>query len=446
MISIDTPALPYGANGLQPKLWSRHTVRRPDGVVTIGGVALTDLAEQYGTPAYVYDEAEFRLRCDEFRRAFHDFDVYYAGKSFLCRAVARWVAESGIGLDVCTEGELRLALSAGFPAERIVLHGNNKSAVELELAVEHHVGRIVVDSFDEIERLTTLAADRGVCPPVLVRATVGVRPDTHDNIATAHEDQKFGFSVASGAAADAVELIHAGGVLDLRGLHIHLGSQIFGTREYEFGIRCAVELLAELAKAGDELPELSLGGGFAIAYIPDQTALPVTELAERLRSAVGDACRAAGIRVPRLAVEPGRAISGPSGATVYRVGTIKHLPGLRTYIAVDGGMSDNIRPPLYDGVYVAVVAGRDVDGDDTPVRVVGRHCDAGDVVVRDDVLPSGVRLGDLLAVPGTGAYCRSLSNNFNHVPRPPVVAVLDGQARLIVRGETFDDLFGLDVG
>ncbi|MET7707315.1 diaminopimelate decarboxylase [Micromonospora sp. NPDC005413] len=435
------------ANALVPTIWPRSAARREDGVVTVGGVALTEIAESYGTPAYVFDEAEFRARCAEFRAAFADFDIYYAGKSFLCRAVARIVAEAGLSLDVCTEGELRLALSAGFPAQRIVLHGNNKSATELSLAVEHGVGRIVLDSFDEVARLSELAREHGVRPAVLVRATVGVRPDTHDNIATAHEDQKFGFSVAAGAARRAVEEIWAADVLDLRGLHIHLGSQILGTREFEVGAERAVVLLKELATVlGGELPELSLGGGFGIAYLPEHQALPAEALAARLRGTVEQACAAAGLRVPRLAIEPGRAISGPSGCTIYRVGTIKHLPGLRTYVAVDGGMSDNIRPPLYDGVYTAVIADRDSAAPAMRVRVVGRHCDAGDVIVRDDDLPEDLRVGDLVAVPATGAYCRSLSNNFNHVPRPPVVAVADGVARLIIRGETFDDLFGLDVG
>jgi diaminopimelate decarboxylase len=439
--------VPADLGKLQPELWSRTAERTAGGELSIGGLTVSELADQYGTPAYLFDEVDFNERCAVFRNAFHDFDVYYAGKAFLCRAVARLVAGAGLNLDVCTGGELKVALAADFPAERIVMHGNNKSDAELELAISHGVGRYVVDSFDEIDRLRGLAERWGVRPQVLVRVSVGVKADTHANIATAHEDQKFGFPLAAGDAAEAVRRALADDVLELRGLHIHLGSQIFGTSEFEVGARRALGLQAAIAQEhGVELPELSLGGGFGIAYISPHDPLSPTELAGRLRGLVQDECATLGLRVPRLAIEPGRAIAGPSGTTIYRVGTIKPLSGWRTYVSVDGGMSDNIRPALYDGVYSVALANRVSEAEPMLSRVVGKHCDAGDVVVRDDYLPADLRIGDLLAVPGTGAYCRSLSNNFNHVPRPPVIAVSEGRSRVIIRRESDEDLLGLDVG
>ncbi|OLF09873.1 diaminopimelate decarboxylase [Actinophytocola xinjiangensis] len=439
--------VPPDLNALAPRLWPRSARRDPDGVVSVGGVAVTEVAHRFATPAYLFDEAEFLARCAEFRAAFHDFDIFYAGKSFLCKAVARLVAGAGLNLDVCTGGELAVALAAGFPAERIVMHGNNKSAAELDRALRAGVGRIVVDSFDEITLLTELALAAGVRQTVLVRATVGVRADTHSHIATAHDDQKFGLSVTSGAAAEAVRRILAAGVLDLAGLHTHIGSQIFGTGEFAEAAHRAVALHAEIAhEHGVALPELSLGGGFGIAYVAPHDPVPPGVLAERLRTLVAKECAELGVAPPRLAIEPGRAISGPSGVTLYRVGVLKHLPGLRTYVGVDGGMSDNIRPPLYGGVYTAALGNRTSTAGPMLSRVVGKHCDAGDIVVPDEYLPADLAVGDLLVVPNTGAYCRSLSNNFNHVPRPPVLAVADGQVRVIIRGETEDDLLRLDVG
>ncbi|WP_435846275.1 diaminopimelate decarboxylase [Streptomyces diacarni] len=439
--------VPADLNKLHPEIWSRTAERGADGVLRIGGISVTDLAEEFGTPAYLFDEDDFKARCAEFRAAFHDFDIYYAGKAFLCRAAARLVAEAGLSMDVCTGGELKVALAAGFPAERIVMHGNNKSDEEVEYAAAHGVGRYVVDSFDEIDRLTGLGRRHDVRPRVLVRVSVGVKADTHANIATAHDDQKFGFPLVDGDAAEAVRRILADGVLDLLGLHIHIGSQIFGTEGFEAGTRRVLALHAAIAREhAVELPELSLGGGFGIAYTSAHHPLSPVELAARLRAIAADECAALAIPVPRLAIEPGRAIVGPAGTTLYRVGTVKHLSGLRTYVSVDGGMSDNIRPALYDGVYATVLAGRSSAQGPMLSRVVGKHCDAGDIVSRDDYLPADVRIGDMVAVPGTGAYCRSLSNNFNHVPRPPVVAVSRGQARVIIRRETDEDLLRLDVG
>ena len=434
-------------NALLPRLWPRTAMRHPDGVLRIGGVSVADLADRFGTPAYLFDEHEFRTRCAEFRAAFHDFDVYYAAKAFLCKVAVRLVAQAGLNLDVCTGGELAVALAAGFPPERIVLHGNNKSAAELHDALGYGVGRVVVDSLDEIDQLAALARRYRTRARVLVRVTAGVRSDAHDHNATGHLDQKFGIPVDGGAAAEAIGRVLGSGALDLRGVHTHLGSQILDTTAYGIAAGRAIALYAGVAAThGIQLPELNLGGGFGIAYTEaDHPATPA-ELAAQLRRAAADACREHGIATPRLAVEPGRAIAGPAGCTLYRVGTVKRIDGVRTYVSVDGGVSDNIRPALFGTRYPVTLAGRASAAPPAPARVVGRHCDAGDIVVRDAFLPADVRSGDLLAVAATGAYCRSWANNFNHTPRPPVVAVSGGQARVVVRRETVEDLLRLDLG
>ena len=329
----------------------------------------------------------------------------------------------------------------------MALHGNNKSLSELERAVDAGVGRIVVDSFDEIDRLTAIARDRGTRPHTLVRVTVGVEAHTHEFIATAHEDQKFGFSLAGGSAFDAAVRILDDDVLELRGLHSHIGSQIFDASGFEVAARRVLQLQARIRDArGVQLPELDLGGGFGIAYTTQDDPAPVQDLAKRMSKIVDDECAAMHLAVPRLSVEPGRAIVGPAVFTLYEVGTVKDVDGIRTYVSVDGGMSDNIRTALYDASYSATVASRTSAAPPILARVVGKHCEAGDVVVKDEFLPADVQPGDLLAVPGTGAYCRSMASNYNHVPRPPVVAVRDGQARVIVRRETEEDLLALDVG
>jgi diaminopimelate decarboxylase len=408
---------------------------------------VSELAAQFGTPLYVLDEADFRARCRDFAESFGDADIFYAGKAFLCKAVVRMLAEEGLHLDVCSGGELAVALAAGMPGERIGLHGNNKSVTELARALDAGVGRIVLDSFQEIARLTALARERGVRPRVMVRVTVGVEAHTHEYIATAHEDQKFGFSLAGGAARAAVDLIMREGVLDLRGLHSHIGSQIFDTDAFEVAARRVLGLQADIRdRYGVELPELDLGGGFGIAYTTQDDPREPGELADGLRRIVKEDCDALGLAVPRLSFEPGRAIVGPAMFTLYQVGTVKDVDGIRTYVSVDGGMSDNIRTALYDASYSATVAGRASTAGPMLARVVGKHCEAGDVVVKDEFLPADVSPGDLLAVPGTGAYCRSMASNYNHVPRPPVIAVRDGVARVIVRRETEDDLLALDVG
>ncbi|NES17144.1 MULTISPECIES: diaminopimelate decarboxylase [Micromonospora] len=438
---------PADVNALVPQLWPRNVARADGGALTVAGLDVRDLAAEYGTPVYVLDEDDLRSRCREFRAAFPDADVYYAGKAFLCRAVVRMIAEEGMFLDVCTGGELATALSAGMEPARIGFHGNNKSVAELTRAVDAGVGRIIVDSFAEIDRLTAIARERGVRPKVLIRVTVGVEAHTHEFIATAHEDQKFGFSLAGGAAAAAAFKILDEDVLELRGLHSHIGSQIFDASGFEVSARRVLGLQAQIRDArGVELPELDLGGGFGIAYTTQDDPAAPHDLAKRLRKIVDGECAAEKLAVPHLSIEPGRAIVGPAVFTLYEVGTVKDVDGLRTYVSVDGGMSDNIRTALYDASYSATVANRTSTAEPLLARVVGKHCESGDIVVKDEFLPADVQPGDLVAVPGTGAYCRSMASNYNHVPRPPVVAVRDGRARLIVRRETEEDLLALDVG
>lgn len=438
---------PEDVNTILPQLWPSSVARAADGALAIGDVSVRELAEEFGTPAYLLDEDDMRGRCRDFVAAFAGCDVYYAGKAFLCRAVVRIIAEEGLHLDVCTGGELATALSAGMPPERIGFHGNNKSVSELTRAVEAGVGRIIVDSLHEIERLTLIARDLGKRPAVLLRVTVGVEAHTHEFIATAHEDQKFGFSLSGGAAFDAAVKIIDEGVLDLRGLHSHIGSQIFDTSGFEVSARRVLGLQAQIRDArGVELPELDLGGGFGIAYTTQDDPAAPSDLAKRLDKIVADECEVLRLELPRLSIEPGRAIVGPAVFTLYEVGTVKDVDGIRTYVSVDGGMSDNIRAALYGATYSATVASRASTAPPILARVVGKHCESGDVVVKDEFLPADVQPGDLLAVPGTGAYCRSMASNYNHVPRPPVVAVRDGRARVIVRRETEDDLLALDVG
>jgi diaminopimelate decarboxylase len=438
---------PQDVNELVPHLWPRTVTRADAGALEIGGVSVLDLAAEYGTPAYLLDEADLRSRCRDFADAFAGADVYYAGKSFLCKAVVKVINEEGLFLDVCSGGELAVALAAGFPAERMGFHGNNKSVSELTRALDAGVGRIILDSFQEIDRLTALARAAGKRPKVLIRVTVGVEAHTHEFIATAHEDQKFGFSLAGGAAFEAAIRVLDEGVLDLHGLHSHIGSQIFDTSGFEVATRRVLELQSQIRDArGVELEELDLGGGFGIAYTTKDDPSPAGDLAKRINKIVDAECAAENLRRPRLSIEPGRAIVGPAVFTLYEVGTVKDVDGIRTYVSVDGGMSDNIRTALYDASYSATLAGRKSDAPPLLARVVGKHCESGDIVVKDEFLPADVQPGDFLAVPGTGAYCRSMASNYNHVPRPPVVAVRDGASRVIVRRETEDDLLALDVG
>ncbi len=436
-------------NDLVPSLWSRNVAKSSAGMLSAAGVGADELAHRFGTPLYVVDEDDFRSRAREFRSAFAGGDVFYAGKAFLSIASVRWVAEEGLNLDVCSSGELEVALRAGFDPARIGFHGNNKSVAELVKAVEAGVGRIIVDSLVEIERLAEVAASRGIRQPVLVRVTAGVEAHTHEYIATAHEDQKFGFSIAGGDAFEAVQQVGDHASLDLLGLHSHIGSQIFDTSGFEVAARRVLGLYAAALQLGFTLGELDLGGGFGIAYTTQDDPADPKTLADEINGIVEHECRALGIAVPRLSVEPGRAIAGPSTFTLYEVGTAKAVAldagASRLYVAVDGGMSDNIRPALYDADFSCTLASRRSDAPAALVRVVGKHCEAGDIVVKDEFMPSDVGAGDLLAVPATGAYCRSLASTYNHVPRAAVVAVRAGEARLIVRRETEDDLLRLEV-
>lgn len=442
---------PVDPNALVPHLWSSTAHRDDDGALLVGGMALADVVADHNTPAYVLDEADFRARARAFRDAFDDYEVFYAGKAFLCTEVARWVAEEGLSLDVCSEGELRVALAAGFDPARIGFHGNNKTTMELRHAVAVGVGRIIVDSFHEIDRLAEIAADTGRPARVMVRVTAGVEAHTHEYIATAHEDQKFGFSITAGDALEAGRRVLAADGLELLGLHSHIGSQIFDTSGFEVAARRVLALQARISdELGVTLPEMDLGGGFGIAYTTQDDPADPAQLATEMSKIVEHECRALGIPEPALSIEPGRAIVGPAMCTVYTVGTVKEveLDGgqRRTYVSVDGGMSDNIRTALYDADYSCAIASRTSEAAPTLARVVGKHCEAGDIVVKDEFVPGDVAPGDLLAVPGTGAYCRSMASNYNHALRPPVVAVRDGVARVVVRRETYDDLLATDVG
>jgi diaminopimelate decarboxylase len=438
---------PVELGGLDADIWPIGT-QRVDGVMQLGGCDVRDLVTAHGSPSYVVVEDDVRARCRSYRAAFgRDTDIYYAAKAFLSKDVARWILDEELSLDVATGGELETALAAGFPARRILMHGNNKSTDELRAALAAGVGRIVVDSDIEIARLAHAAEAAGVCQPVLVRVTVGVEAHTHEFIATAHEDQKFGFSLTSGAALEAVRRIAALPSLELVGLHSHIGSQIFDTAGFEVAAHRVIGLLATIRDAlGITLPELNLGGGLGIAYTSDDDPTDVADVAKQLRTIVERECAATSLPVPRLAFEPGRAIIGPAGITLYEVGTIKDVDHIRTYVSIDGGMSDNIRTALYDAAYTCVLASRASDAEPMLARVVGKHCEAGDIVVRDTWLPSDLAPGDLLAVAATGAYCRSMASNYNAVPRPPVIAVGAGESRVLIRRESVADLLSLDQG
>jgi len=408
-----------------------------DGRLSVGGLDVVSLAEEFGTPLFVYDEEHLRARCREAVAAWGD-GVAYATKAFLCTAMARLAHDEGMCLDVSTGGELHVALAAGVPAERLVLHGNNKSDAEMARALEAGVGRIVIDSFDEIERLTAcVAGGRGSPARVLVRVTPGVEAHTHEFVRTGHDDTKFGFALSSGAAAAAVEAVRRIAGVDLVGLHAHIGSQVFEVSSFE---RAAVILGRFFAPLG--LEELCVGGGLGVAYVNGERAPSLSEWAQATR----DACEQVGIGAAvRLSAEPGRAIAATAALTLYRVGVVKDLPGIRTYVAVDGGMSDNPRPVLYGSGYEAFLP-REVDARrPRAVRVVGKHCETGDVIVADAHVPEDLAVGDVLATPVTGAYGYSMASTYNKVPRPPVLFVADGRARVVVRGETLDDLLRLDV-
>jgi diaminopimelate decarboxylase len=405
-----------------------------DGRLRIGGCDVLDLAAEHGTPLFVYDEAHLRARCREAVAAFGD-GVAYASKAFLCLAMARLAHEEGMHLDVATGGELHVALAAGVPAERLVLHGNNKSLEELREARAAGVGRIVVDSFDELERLAQLHAEDGMCPKVLVRATPGVEAHTHDFIRTGQVDSKFGFGVAAGDAARAVARAQDSPAVELVGVHMHIGSQVFVADFFHDAVEVVAPWVREVG-----LPELSIGGGLGVAYVEGEEAPSITEWG----SAIVEGCRDAGI-LARVSAEPGRSIVAQAAITLYTVGTIKHVPDVRTYVSVDGGMSDNPRPVLYGSGYEAFLPRATDAARPKRVTIVGKHCESGDVLVRDAQVPDDIAVGDVLATPVTGAYGHSMGSNYNKVLRPAVLFVGEGRAHEVVRRETYDDLLRHDL-
>ena len=443
--------MPSDVNALLSSLWSSGVRKDENGVLNVAGLSVIDIANKVRTPVYVMDEADLRARAHAFADAFNGWDVYYAAKSFLCTTVARWVSEEGLGVDVCTGGELAVVQRAGVDLRRVGLHGNNKSDAELHYALTAGVGRIIIDSFDEVSRLGGLAERLQIRPRVMVRATTGVEAHTHEYIATAHEDQKFGFSIAGGSAIEALLKCHQDPWLDLVGIHSHIGSQIFDAEGFEVAAHRTLRLQADFERqTGVELGELDLGGGFGIAYTSADTPATPAALADDLDEIIVKECSSLGIKVPHLSIEPGRAISGPSTFALYRVGTVKPVAldggASRLYVAVDGGMSDNIRTALYGAEYSATLASRLSTAAPVLARVVGKHCEGGDILVRDEFLPADIAPGDLLAVPGAGAYSRSMASNYNHVPRPPVIAVKDDEIKTLIRRETIEDLLALDAG
>lgn len=447
--------VPDDVNDLAAGVWPASAGRDADGSLVIGGMTAAELVQRHGTPVLVIDEDEVRTRARAFRRAFDDAtaangttaQVYYAGKAFLCTTVARWVVDEGLRVDVCTGGELEVALAAGVAPASIGFHGNNKSTAELERAVEVGVGSIIVDSDIEIERLAAITARTGAVQRVFVRVISGVHAETHDFLATAHEDQKFGFPLSDAEAA--VARIREIPSLELAGLHCHIGSQIFGVAGFRESASRVLDLHERLLADGP-VPQMNLGGGFGIAYTRVDDPTPIDELAAEIVASVAGECAARGIAVPALSFEPGRAIVGTAGVTLYEVGTTKDVTiesgAVRRYVSVDGGMSDNARTALYGAQFSARLASRAGSGLPQLSRVVGKHCESGDIVVDHEYLPDDLVPGDLLAVPATGAYCAPLASNYNHVPRPPVVAVSDGRSRVIVRGETIADLLSRDAG
>jgi diaminopimelate decarboxylase len=425
------------------------------GELVIAGISATELAKKFGTPAFIIDEADFKARAKAFNDALQGAmgdragHCFYAAKAFISVEVAKWVNAAGLSLDVCTGGELEVALAAGFPPSRIEFHGNNKSRQEITHAIKVGVSHIVADSEIEIERINEIAAAHGVKQKILIRITPGVEAHTHQYIATAHEDVKFGFSIASGAAMKALSLAKRSANIEVAGVHFHIGSQITGFEGFDLAIARTIEFLAEVKRENsEELAELVIGGGFAIAYLDSDQATDAKQVIEHLAGIVKEECKKAGLAVPLLSIEPGRAIVGPTTVTLYEVGTVKSVEleqGSRNYIAVDGGMSDNIRTSLYDAQYSVALANRTSTSSTRASRVVGKHCESGDIIIRDCELPSDIQPGDLLVTPATGAYGRSMASNYNHLPRPPVIAVRDGRARVIVRRENYRDLLSLEV-
>lgn len=461
-LAPDWLTVPVDANALDAAVWPHNSERTDAGEIAVAGVTASALAAEFGTPLYVFDEDDVRARALHMRETFESafaaigttVSIYYAGKAFLSTAVVGWVREAGLRVDVCSGGELAVALAGGAPAAELGFHGNNKSLAEIERAVSVGLGTIVIDSVFEIERVAAAARLHNTVQAVRLRVNSGVHAHTHEFLATSHEDQKFGVTLAEAPAL--VAAIRSHDSLDFRGLHCHIGSQIFDAAGFAESASRLLSLQAELLADGP-VPELNLGGGFGIAYTSDDTPSAIDDIARGMAEAVRAECARLDIPVPHIAIEPGRAIVGGAGITLYEAGTTKtvSVPDAasspdddvtRLYVSVDGGMSDNARPALYGADYTVRIANRASEASARLVRIAGKHCESGDIVVDADYLPSDVAPGDLLAVAATGAYCYSLSSNYNYLARPPVVAVRNGVARVIVRGETETDLLARDVG
>ena len=424
------------------------------GELSIAGCSAENIVKEFGSPIFVLDEADFYLRTKAWKTAleqsFGGGQLYYAAKSFICVEVARWLKELKVGLDVCTQGELATALAANFPAADIEFHGNNKSEAEILFAIKSAVGTIVIDSFDELSRVAKIANQEGRIQKVYLRLTPGVDTHTHEFISTAHEDVKFGFSIASGDAQIAIDKCMAEKSLNLAGIHCHIGSQIFEVDSFKLAAKRLIAVLAAVRdKYSKELPELNIGGGYGIAYTNNETAISPFQVIPAIAQEIKDECAKAKLSIPKISIEPGRAIVGPTTTTIYLVGTTKLVKledgSTRKYISVDGGMSDNIRPALYGATYSAFLANRSSSEKSISSRIVGKHCESGDILIPEIELPADIKAGDLLAIPATGAYGRSMASNYNHMPRPSVIAVKDGQGREILRRENEADLLNLDV-
>ena len=424
------------------------------GALSIAGCTAEKLVKEYGSPIFVVDQDDFVVRTNAWQAALNESfgsgKIYYAAKSFICVEVAKWLKELKVGLDVCTGGELAVALAADFPASDIEFHGNNKSEAEITTAIKEGVGTIVIDSFDELSRVAKIATEFKKIQKVYLRLTPGIDAHTHEFISTAHEDVKFGFSIASGDAQIAIDKCMTESSLNLAGIHCHIGSQIFEVSGFELAAqRLVAVLVAFRDKYSKELAELNLGGGYGIAYTKNESAISPAQVIPAIAKVIKSECEKAKLSVPKISIEPGRAIVGPTTTTIYVVGTTKSVTlengAKRRYVSVDGGMSENIRPALYGATYSAFLANRNSSANAISSRIVGKHCESGDILISEINMPEDVKAGDLLAIPATGAYGRSMASNYNHMPRPSVIAVINGTAREILRRENEDDLLNLDV-
>ena len=424
------------------------------GALSIAGCTAEKLVKEYGSPIFVVDQDDFVVRTNAWQAALNESfgsgKIYYAAKSFICVEVAKWLKELKVGLDVCTGGELAVALAADFPTSDIEFHGNNKSEAEITTAIKEGVGTIVIDSFDELSRVAKIATEFKKIQKVYLRLTPGIDAHTHEFISTAHEDVKFGFSIASGDAQIAIDKCMVESSLNLAGIHCHIGSQIFEVSGFELAAqRLVAVLVAFRDKYSKELAELNLGGGYGIAYTKNESAISPAQVIPAIAKVIKSECEKAKLSVPKISIEPGRAIVGPTTTTIYMVGTTKSVTlengAKRRYISVDGGMSENIRPALYGATYSAFLANRNSSATAINSRIVGKHCESGDILISEIDMPEDVKAGDLLAIPATGAYGRSMASNYNHMPRPSVIAVINGTAREILRRENEDDLLNLDV-